>query len=271
MKLSLSLALLGLTACTATPAPTTTASGLPDLSKPDVELKGGDKGLDVKASLARAAKLIEQRETPGSLDLAIAVLRAQWPKEPASPALNLALAEAHSRACDVLDIKKSADRAPHEKHRKAALLHIDAALKNPPEEGLVRYWRGAILLHFADGEQSYNRMKEALGELLRAEKKTPLADGGGPARLLGRVYQETPGFPMLGSKAKAIEFYGKALERAPDLIQNHLWLGETYQQAKEIEKAKQHLNKAAILPFRKGHEIEEGRYRAAAQALLKKL
>ncbi len=270
MRIALPAVLVALGACVSVPEP---ASGPvpPDLGGPEAGLHGPDRGLDVPRSLARAAELIEQRETPGSLDLALAILRARWRQDPAHPVVNLALAEAHSRRCETLDLKNPGDRAAQARHRAAGLQHVDAALKALPEEGRIRYWRGALLLHAADAEQSYNRMKEALSELLRAEKKVAALDFGGPARLIGRIYQETPGFPFLGSKPRALEWYKKALDQAPAFIQNQLWLGETHLQLKEVEKARYHLEQAATLPLRKGHEIEEGRHREQARALLLKL
>lgn len=270
MRIALPLCFVTLAACTL--APELAAGPLPpDLGRPDALLENRNQDLDLKGALAKAAEGLEQREKAGALDQALALLRLQWRTHPDDPALNLALAEAHSRACEVLDITQPGDRDPHARHRSAGLFHADAALKALPEEGRIRYWRGALLLHIADAERSYNRMKEALSELLRAERKVPALDAGGPARLIGRIFQETPGFPFLGSKPKAVEWYGKALDQAPDFIQNQLWLGETHQQLKEVEKARHHLDQAASLPLRKGHEREDGRYREQARALLLKL
>jgi tetratricopeptide (TPR) repeat protein len=140
-----------------------------------------------------------------------------------------------------------------------------------PDEGAILYWRAAILLHHAEAEQSYKRVQEAHGLLHKAAAAAPGLDSGGPARLLARVYQETPGFPFLGSKPRALEWYGKSLQAAPDFIQTHLWLGETHLQMKQVDKARYSLDKAATLPLRKGHEVEDGAFRASAQALLKTL
>src|SRR5437870_4551272 len=51
-----------------------------------------------------AARLIEQREGAGNLDHAIALLNWHVERQPESTALHLLLAEAHSRAAEMLDL-----------------------------------------------------------------------------------------------------------------------------------------------------------------------
>jgi tetratricopeptide (TPR) repeat protein len=221
--------------------------------------------------LPAARVLIEQRETPGALDQAIALLNGHLPQEPHSVELLVMLAEAHSRCLEVLDVKKQADRAPHELHRTRGRSHAQEALSLAPNHGVAHYWLGCLLLHAADAERSYGRLKEALPHLVLAQKGAPLTDQGGPARMLGRVYQETPGGFLLGSKPEAIKWYKKSLEVAPDSISTRLWLGETYVAAGQPALARPELERVIATKPRAGHKKEDAEYRQKAEALIKNL
>jgi tetratricopeptide (TPR) repeat protein len=221
--------------------------------------------------LPAARKLIDRRETPGTLDHAIALLEAQLTKRPQSAELLVMLAEAHSRCLETLDVKKQADLAPHEQHRTRGRARAQEALRLAPNHGVAQYWLGCLLLHAAEAERSYGRLKEALPHLELAQKQAPETDDGGPARMLGRVYQETPGGLLLGSKPLAIKWYRRSLEVAPNAISTHLWLGETYVAASQPALARPELKRAVAIKPRVGHEKEEGDYRLKAEALIKKL
>jgi len=227
------------------------------------EIKGG--------SFPAARKLIDQRETPGALDRAIALLEGQLPENPQSVELLVMLAEAHSRSLEVLDVKKKGDLASHKEHRTKGRSHAEEALRLAPNNGVAHYWLGCLLLHAAEAERSYGRLKEALPHLELAQKQEPATDDGGPARMLGRVYQETPGGLLLGSKPKAIKWYKKSLEVAPDSISTHLWLAETYAADSKPALARPELKRVVATKPRSGHEKEEGDYRQKAEDLTKKL
>ena len=222
-------------------------------------------------SLPAARKLIDQEETPGALDQAITLLEADLSRKPRSVDLLVMLAETNSRCLDALDVKKPADLTRHELHRTRGRGYAQEALRIEPGNGVAHYWLGCLLLHAADAERSYGRMKEALPHLRQADQQVPGIDSGGPARMLGRVYQDTPGGLLLGSKPEAIKWYRKSLAAAPDSISTNLWLGETYVAAGQPVLARPVLERAAAIKPRPGHEKEEGAYRQQAQALLKKL
>jgi tetratricopeptide (TPR) repeat protein len=210
--------------------------------------------------------LIEARESPGSLDRAIALLRSL----PLDPVIHRVLAEAHSRACEGLNLKEAADRDPHKVHRTAGLWHVAEHLKAVPDSGPGWYWSGALKLHASDAELSLGKAKEALSDLLKALKSVPEIDHAGPARLMARVYAEAPPL-LLGSKPKALEYYRKSLELAPDFIQTHLWIGECYLQMNDAARARLHFERARELKSRPGHEQEDGRYRETARVHLSTL
>jgi tetratricopeptide (TPR) repeat protein len=260
------LALISLGACSP-------ASGENDLAVSDpmpatVTLSNAENQVD---PLRSARVLIDQRETPGALDHAIALLDGYLPQKPHSVEHLVILAEAHSRCLEVLDVKKPADRAPHELHRTRGRSHAREALGLAPNNGVVQYWLGCLLLHAADAERSYGRLKEALPHLELAQKGAPGTDEGGPARMLGRVYQETPGGFLLGSKPEAIKWYKKSLEVAPDSMSTRLWLGETYVAAGLPALARPELERVIATKPRAGHQKEEAEYRHKAEALIQKL
>jgi tetratricopeptide (TPR) repeat protein len=246
-------------------APELPPSG-PDLGSYLKPLSAEDERLPAPVKLNRAATLIEARETPGSLERAVALLRSL----PADPVTHGLLAEAHSRACEGLNLKEAGDRESHRMHRTAGLWHAGEHLKAVPDSGPGWYWSGALKLHVSDAELSLGKAKEALSDLLKAFKSVPGIDHGGPARLMARVYAEAPPL-LLGSKPKALEYYRKSLDLAPDFIQTHLWLGECYLQMKDAARARLHLERALELKARQGHEQEDGRYRETAREHLSTL
>jgi len=221
--------------------------------------------------LPAARLLIDQRETAGALDRAIALLEGQLPGRGKSVGLLVLLAEAHSRCLETLDVKKPADLAAHEQHRTRGRFYAQEALRQAPDNGVTHYWLGCLLLHAAEAERSYGRLKEALPHLESAQKESPVIDEGGPARMLGRVYQETPGGFLLGSKSKAVAWYKKSLDVAADSISAHLWLGETYASVGQPALARSELDRVAAIKPRGGHEKEDGEYRRKAEQLMKKL
>jgi len=221
--------------------------------------------------LAVARHEIEQRETPGSLARAIALL--QWRKEhgPEAVEVHALLAEAHYRALDSLSPTKKEDQPRHKLECDSGLKEAREAVRLAPEQPEGHYWLGCLLLEEADVEQSYSRLKQAIPELREGQRLGPKLDDGGPARMLGRIYQETPGWPFLGSRSEAIRWYTKSLEAAPEALRTHLWLGQTYVADGKTDRARQELEKVIAAKGRPGHEIETREARREAEILLKSL
>jgi len=207
----------------------------------------------------------------GSDAFVLSLLRFAGPAAPDPVDVNVRLAAAHSRILETLDASKKGERDAHRRHREAGKVFAREALRLDPNRGDVRYWYGALLLHTADAEQSYGRLKEALKEMIAAEKLDPRHDHAGPDRMLGRIYQETPGWPFLGSKSKAIEYYKKSLDLDPGFGLTHLWLAETYRADGQAEAARKEADRAAKEKPRPGHEKEDGDVIRQAQELLKKI
>jgi tetratricopeptide (TPR) repeat protein len=219
----------------------------------------------------RAAWLIDGRETAGALGHAARLLRRTLDHYSDSVELWTLLAEAHARLADGSDLKTASGRRDHETHRTAAAQSAQEALRIDPDHGPARYWLGFTYLVMADGEQSYPRLRQALAELKKADTRSPTVDSGGPSRMIGRIYQETPGFPLLGSKTQAAKFYRRALELAPESAQAHLWLGETYLALKKPDLARPELEAAQSAQERPGHEKEDSSIRSQAEHLLDEL
>jgi tetratricopeptide (TPR) repeat protein len=250
---------LSLAACSETPEEAAPAS----LMEPSADERGGDP-----VKLGR--RLIDEREQNDNLNRAIRMLHWHAGQKPQSAELQLLAAEACSRALELLDPKKSDERARHQTLRKLGRPHADEAVRLAPENGAAHYWRGCILLHEANAEQSLGKTNEALRELDKAEASTPAIDDGGPSRMKGKVLAEMPGL-LGGSLKKAVEAYRKSLAAAPDRITTHLWLAEAYIDGGKPDLARQELDWVLAAKPRPGHEKEDGVDQKEAADKLKSL
>jgi tetratricopeptide (TPR) repeat protein len=76
---------------------------------------------------------------------------------------------------------------------------------------------------------SYRLVKEIEREFKTADKLNARFDFGGPARGLGLLYRDAPGWPLsIGSKRKARDWLERAAALAPDCPENGLNLAETH-------------------------------------------
>jgi len=219
--------------------------------------------------LRNAERLIDARETAGNLEQAIDLLNRHR-SEPSLPLL-VTLARAEALLVDTYDLGKTADKKKHKAHREAGKTAAAQALAIDPQSGAGHYWLGLLLLYSSDGEQSYSVLKQALKELEIADKHSPGIDDAGPARNLGRIYQQTPGSPFLGSISKSIEYLERACKEAPDNPRNSLWLGLSYESAGKAQLARERLAKVIALKSQPGRELEEGALKKEATEHLKKL
>jgi len=220
--------------------------------------------------LPAARMLIDQRETAGNLDHAIALLNWHVERRPESAELHQLLAEAHSRCCEALDLEKQEDQSQHLYHRTEGMKHAQEALKLAPDSGPAHYWYATNLLHAADAERSLGRAKTALAELDRADKLSSDVDRGGPSRMRGKVLADMPGL-FGGSTSKAIANFKRSIEISPDVPTTHLWLGQAYMDAKEPELARKELEWVVNAKPRPHREKDDAADKKKAQELLKKL
>ncbi len=260
MRRILILAVFAAAGCSDTPDVEAEPSGL---SEPTPQ----EKQLDpVKAG----RELIEDREKDDNLDKAIRLLHWHASQQSASAEVQTLAAEACSRALELLDPAKPADRDRHQKLRQIGRAHADEAVRLAPGSGAAHYWRGCLLLHEANAERSLGKTNQALAELDKADALQPAIDDGGPSRMKGKVLSEMPSL-LGGSMTKAVAAYRKALSLSPNRITTHLWLGEAYLEASKPGLARTELEWVVAQKPRPGHEKEEGAEQKEAADKLKSL
>jgi tetratricopeptide (TPR) repeat protein len=234
-------------------------------------LDDAERELSPDEVLAAARRLLADRESPGALDHAVSLMHYHRPLDAGSVELDVLLAEAHCRIADACDLGEKAGTAQHRQHRQAGLICAGDGVRQAPDFGPAHYWLGRLLLCAAEGEKSYGRLKGALQALEAADRLAPDCDDAGPARYLGRIYQETPGWPLLGSISKAVAYYERAAKIAPDNLQTRLWLGEAYAAGRQREKARAEWERAIAAPRRAGREKEDQGLQVYARERLDKL
>ena len=85
---------------------------------------------------------------------------------------------------------------------------------------------------------AFKMVKEMEREFKTAGDLDEHFDYAGPARCLGLLYRDAPGWPMsIGSRHKAREWLEQAVQLAPDFPENRLNLVESYWQWKDREAA----------------------------------
>ena len=89
---------------------------------------------------------------------------------------------------------------------------------------------------------AYKLVKEIEREFKAAADLDEHFDYAGPARCLGLLYRDAPGWPIsIGSQRKAREWLEPAVKLAPDYPENHLNLAETCLRWKERDAAEREL------------------------------
>jgi tetratricopeptide (TPR) repeat protein len=85
---------------------------------------------------------------------------------------------------------------------------------------------------------AYKMVREMEREFKTADDLDEHFDYAGPARCLGLLYRDAPGWPVsIGSRHKAREWLEQAVKLAPDYPENRLNLVESYWQWKDHEAA----------------------------------
>jgi tetratricopeptide (TPR) repeat protein len=106
----------------------------------------------------------------------------------------------------------------------------------------AHYYLGLELGMLADTKRNlaaYKLVREMERELKTAVELDARFDYAGPARCLGLLYRDAPGWPVsIGSRRKAREWLENAAKLAPDYPENHLNLAESYWQWKDYEAAR---------------------------------
>jgi hypothetical protein len=95
---------------------------------------------------------------------------------------------------------------------------------------------------------AFKMVREMERELKTADELDTHFDYAGPARCLGLLYRDAPGWPVsVGSRRKAREWLEYAAKIAPDYPENHLNLAEAHWQWKDREAADNALKTLDVL------------------------
>ena len=121
-------------------------------------------------------------------------------------------------------------------------------IKDQPKSGPGHYYLGMNL-----GQLARTELLGALALVREMEKEFKTAwsldtsvDYGGPARSLGLLYRDAPGWPAsIGSSRKSREWLDKAARAGPEFPENWMILAESYLQWNETETAREQLKQLA--------------------------
>ncbi|MBI4850778.1 MAG: hypothetical protein HY819_03020 [Acidobacteria bacterium] len=95
---------------------------------------------------------------------------------------------------------------------------------------------------------------------------------GAPLRVLGRLYNQLPSWPISrGDNKKALDFLLKALKHGPKFYLNHIYIADVYTSLKNKEKAREHLQWVIKAPLSPHHEKEDTRDKKVAKDMLENL
>lgn len=95
---------------------------------------------------------------------------------------------------------------------------------------------------------------------------------GAPLRVLGRLYNQLPSWPISrGDNKKALDFMLKALKHGPKFYLNHIYIADIYAATKNKAKAREHLEWVINAPLSPNHEKEDARDKEVAKDILKNL
>ncbi len=135
------------------------------------------------------------------------------------------------------------------------------------------YWLGCLIGVFgeAKGITSSLFLVDDMEEALkRAEAIDATFDGGGPQRVLGRLFFKLP-WAAGGSNDKALKYLRSAIKSAPTMPYTAVYLGEVLIDEDEEKEAKELLNKLLAAPAPPAWVQEHEECKAEARKLLKKL
>jgi len=154
-----------------------------------------------------------------------------------------------SRACClILDLKTAGLIEEKEEYKpllkewgEKAERHAEAAYaRNPKGLEALTWYNSSYGYHASSMGILQAILKGAGGKLKKlAHELIEVDDTHNDAlgyRMLGRFHLSAP-FPV-GSKTKAVEYFEKAVEKAPGSLFNHYWLGEAYRTKGKSEQAR---------------------------------
>jgi len=155
-----------------------------------------------------------------------------------------------ARAC--YDLAQFPENRPRQADvAKLAIAACEQLVKRDPKSAAGHYYLGMNYGELADALvpsiAAYKLIRDIEREFKTARALDEKLDFAGPARCLGLLYRDAPGWPIsIGSKHKAREFLERADTVAPGFPENQLNLAESYLLWREREEAEKTLKKLEI-------------------------
>ena len=128
--------------------------------------------------------------------------------------------------------------------------HAEKAMALEPEQPDGYYWRAVNNGKYGETRgvlKSLSLVKPIKADINKVIELDRSYEGGGPDRVLGRVFFKLPGFAG-GSKDKSLEHLLKSKEYDPNDALTRAYLGDTLLAKKEIEQARAELEYVMNLP-----------------------
>lgn len=155
-----------------------------------------------------------------------------------------------ARACfDLAEIATNATQRAEV--ARAGIAASKQLLAHDPKSAAGHYCLALNYGELADAEApslaAYKLVHEIEHEFIVAAELDPHLDFAGPARCLGLLYRDAPGWPLsIGSKHKSREWLERAAALAPDYPENQLNLAESHLRWHQREEAAAALKKLDI-------------------------
>lgn len=131
---------------------------------------------------------------------------------------------------------------------KKGMGYAEKAMALNPKKVDGYFWYGCSVGTYSDGVSILTALKEGLKNKTQSSFETSykmdkMYEDGGPMKALGRFWSVLP-WPM-NDKKKAVMYLEEFSKSFPNDIEGQVYLGQAYKDAKEKDKAKALLNKAA--------------------------
>jgi hypothetical protein len=175
----------------------------------------------------------------------------------------------------------STDNVERERHANLGLTYANTALKLQPDAPEATFYHGVLAGYIGDldhdfGLDAVKNIEADMKLLMEADRDVA---NGGPWRVFGVLQLRAPGPPVsIGSLRNGKKNLEKALEKAPDWPENHLYMAEAeFMWADEKDKpefkdtARERLDKYLLgkdAPVPPGFEFEFADWQEKARALL---
>jgi hypothetical protein len=134
------------------------------------------------------------------------------------------------------------DEVERERHTRQGLIYANTALKQKPDGREAVFYHGVLAGFLGDLDHDYglDAVKKIQADMSKLIDVDQDISHGGPWRVLGVLQLRAPGPPVsIGSLRNGRKNLKKALEKAPDWPENHLYMAEAeFDWAKEKDKPK---------------------------------